>query len=170
MKATIGPGVAIVLAAAGQGASALAQSATFDPVHISLMLVSGIERLYEDKKMNNKKCRLMKDTVKELSAILTAITPEVQEVLRRQLHNVYVALTGASNWFGAYSKKGAFMKTLTSKEEADKYTLAKEALDSAVSALHLAIGVRRLEKTRAPMLPPSPPRGTRDPFDLRARS
>ena len=110
--------------------------------------------------MNNKKCRLMKDTVKELSAILTAITPEVQEVLRGQLHNVYVALTGASNWFGAYSKKGAFMKTLTSKEEADKYSLAKEALDSAVSALQLAIQVRRLKKTRAPMLPPSPPRGT----------
>ena len=52
------------------------------------------------------------------------------------------------------------MKTLTSKEEADKYSLAKEALDSSVSALQLAIQVRRLKKTRAPMLPPSPPRGT----------
>ena len=166
MISTFGPGVAIVLAAAGQGANALAQSATFDPVQASLLLVSGIERLYEDKKMNNKKCKHMKTTVTELSVILTAITPEVKKVMRGRLHNVYIALTGASNWFGAYSKKGAFMKTLTSKEEADKYSLAKEALDSAVSALQLAIGVRRLEKTRAPHTPAqfSP----RYPFDLRA--
>jgi hypothetical protein len=161
MISTFGPGVAIVLAAAGQGVTALAQSASFDPVQTSLLLVSGIERLYEDKKMNNKKCKLMKTKVKELSVILTAITPEVQEEVHVQLHNVCIALTGASDWFGAYSKKGAFMKTLTSKEEADKYSLAKEALDSAVTALQVDIQVRRLEKMRAPMLPPSPPRGTR---------
>ena len=148
LTSSFGPGVTVVLEAAGisaqavlagAGASAtvLAQATSMDPVYTAVMLVAGITQLYQDKQTNNQKCKVMKQKVQQLSVILDSITPDVKEAVRGQLEHVVVALTKAANWYGTYSKKGALMKTLTSKEEKIKYELAKEALDNATTNLQL---------------------------------
>ena len=151
VTAHFGPGVNVVLKAAGHGAAALmagvgvlASHASIDPVYVAGVMIAGMLHLADEKKQNSTRVKLLKTKVHQLSVVLSNINLQVQDAVRGQLENVVVALTMAANWYGVYCTKSAIVKTLHASDQAKKYQHAKDALDSAVNALQLDIQLKSL--------------------------